>query len=1200
MDKEQTIIRKLIGLFLFLVLINPLSAQIYNIETEDGNSVSTCSGIFTDSDAFSDDAFLNNEDFMVTFCSDQTDECLTIDFTSFDVGDPQDWLYVWDGADTATGEFVGAFNNPFGNNTNNILTLFPNGIQSVSGCFTFYFHSDSDFITGSGWEANISCYDPCVTCSDGIQNGTESGIDCGGACADCPEPIYIDEGGTVTTCGSSFTDSGGFDQNYSNNESNTITICADNPNPAFCISALFTEFSVENNWDYLFIYDGNSVNAPVIGGYTGTNSPGEIIGSGSCLTFFFTSDFQISNFPGWVAEISCGDCADEPVPSYADCVGALALCEDVQNADTPSDGAGNVSSEIPANNCFMTEVNVIWYIFDVESDGIFNFTLDADAQSNGDYDWVVYDITGLSCDDLSDAEDVSCNTWGLPTGTLVEPTGISTANGGIGTSNGPGNFNGPPFNEDLDVETGDTYVLVISNCCNATAGFEIDFSASTAEIYDAYDPIIDDVSASCANNQVTVTFNELIDCTSISEVDFEIIGPNGSINILSASAEWCDNGNEGTNTIELYLDEVLDENENYTFSTTDIEDGVADLCGNTNTNESFDFSTSTSLTIAYSVTPSDCAAPLPNGTAQITVEGGIAPYYVEIGSQNDYDVDVFFFDELNFGVQQVEVYDLLGCHATFFLDIPSSNSLMDNEVLITNVSCAGGDGFFEVNTSGGVGFGPWNYLLTDTLGTEIASALDTSYFLVENLDVSTYLLSVTDQSGLSSCADLQEIVIGQPDSILLHSTSDTTVCYNGQAELSAYISSGYTGSPFTIYWESDTGNFTSNENQIIPSATLTSSESYLVYAQDDLGCYSDTLTVNVVVADLLSFEITPDQVICPETALDLEVSNISGGYGLDYTTTWILEDGTAFIGNILPVQPDSITSYCVTVGDICETPDVDTCVTVSPSLSVPVTFSIDSDTSSCPPYLATFTNTTDPSLFESATWYFGDGNQSNDLVNTNNIYTFSGNFNVALSLSTAQGCVFDTIVENAITIFPVPNPYFVMYPQIATLQNTTIDFNNQTVGASSYYWIFDTINNLGESYDENPTFTFPDLVADNYYVKLTAYNVYGCESSLTQLLIVREDQTLYVPNSFTPNGDGDNDYFFVQGVELDPNAFSLIIFDRWGGVVYESTDLYGRWNGSVKGSDYYAQPGVYVYHLSYQVNGTLAGEQIVGSVTLLK
>ena len=66
----------------------------------------------------------------------------------FDIADAGDHLYIWDGADTTTGQFIGGFNSPFGSNDNNLILLYPDGIQSTSGCFTFYFHSDSDFITG--------------------------------------------------------------------------------------------------------------------------------------------------------------------------------------------------------------------------------------------------------------------------------------------------------------------------------------------------------------------------------------------------------------------------------------------------------------------------------------------------------------------------------------------------------------------------------------------------------------------------------------------------------------------------------------------------------------------------------------------------------------------------------------------------------------------------------------------------------------------------------------------------------------------------------------------------------------------------------------------------------------------------------------------------------------------------------------------
>ena len=108
-----------------LFSVNVLNAQTYNIADENGNSINTCGGAFTDSDAFNDEVYVNDEEYMVTFCADNAGECIQFDFTSFDIPDADDWLYIWDGADTATAAFVGQFNNPFGNNANDLLNIYP-------------------------------------------------------------------------------------------------------------------------------------------------------------------------------------------------------------------------------------------------------------------------------------------------------------------------------------------------------------------------------------------------------------------------------------------------------------------------------------------------------------------------------------------------------------------------------------------------------------------------------------------------------------------------------------------------------------------------------------------------------------------------------------------------------------------------------------------------------------------------------------------------------------------------------------------------------------------------------------------------------------------------------------------------------------------------------------------------------------------
>jgi len=102
---------------------------------------------------------------------------------------------------------------------------------------------------------------------------------------------------TYTTASGTFYDSGGSAANYSDDERLIWTIA---PVNATSVTVNFSSFSAENTWDYLYIYDGNSINAPLIGYHTGTNSPGTITSSGGSLTFEWRSDCA-TTASGWNA-----------------------------------------------------------------------------------------------------------------------------------------------------------------------------------------------------------------------------------------------------------------------------------------------------------------------------------------------------------------------------------------------------------------------------------------------------------------------------------------------------------------------------------------------------------------------------------------------------------------------------------------------------------------------------------------------------------------------------------------------------------------------------------------------------------------------------------------------------------------------------------------------------------------------------------
>ncbi len=115
---------------------------------------------------------------------------------------------------------------------------------------------------------------------------------------------YNMQNGTIETCNALFYDNGGPNGNYSNNKEYKLTF-----KPATdesILEAIFEEFSLESDYDYLYIYDGTSTNATLIGQYSGTNSPGIITATNAegALTFRFTSDYGV-NEPGWKATVKC-------------------------------------------------------------------------------------------------------------------------------------------------------------------------------------------------------------------------------------------------------------------------------------------------------------------------------------------------------------------------------------------------------------------------------------------------------------------------------------------------------------------------------------------------------------------------------------------------------------------------------------------------------------------------------------------------------------------------------------------------------------------------------------------------------------------------------------------------------------------------------------------------------------------------------
>jgi|GEM_PF-6469001 len=327
--------------------------------------------------------------------------------------------------------------------------------------------------------------------------------------------------------------------------------------------------------------------------------------------------------------------------------------------------------------------------------------------------------------------------------------------------------------------------------------------------------------------------------------------------------------------------------------------------------------------------------------------------------------------------------------------------------------------------------------------------------------------------------------------------------------------------------------------------------------------YNVTATVNdcdgqanltVVLHPMPTITMNPAvDTICEGDTILLTAS--SNQEGLTYT--W----NTGMMDSLISIHPTTNSTYWVTVtNDWCENKnsafiqvDLIPEITVSPS-----------DTTICKgDAIILNVNTSAPS--PGFHWNFG-ATQASLSVSTN--YTTLYQVTVTSGLCAASGGVLVDVV-------PVPDVNLGADDYIC--EGSTVVLNCQ-LGYSAYLW---SDGSQGSALEVSQ----PGLVWVRVYDK-------GCSNSDTITLL--QCTEIFVPNVFTPNGDGKNDNFYPKGVSV--NDFEMFIFNRWGEFLFSTTDMLAGWDGRYKGE--LCIDGVYYYLINY--TGTGIKRQINGIVTLMK
>lgn len=242
----------------------------------------------------------------------------------------------------------------------------------------------------------------------------------------------------------------------------------------------------------------------------------------------------------------------------------------------------------------------------------------------------------------------------------------------------------------------------------------------------------------------------------------------------------------------------------------------------------------------------------------------------------------------------------------------------------------------------------------------------------------------------------------------------------------------------------------------------------------------------------------------------------------------------------------------------------------------------------CAPLDVAFTNlSTTQSTNASFSWDFGDGNSRSS--GPNHRYDLPGIYTVTLTVENLNGCIgSDTATrQEYIHVFPVPVPGFSTDPLIISAFDPQITVTDRSQGAHACLYSFD--DRVFE--DCNFTHTLENVKPQT--ITQIVSNRFGCKAE-TAFTFRVADHTIYVPNAFTPNGDGTNDIF--EPVITGALKYDMHIIDRWGAEVFVGKDVKRGWDGGGRNGEHFVQNGLYQYFIvvtdfsgwTYEYKGTVA------------
>lgn len=209
-------------------------------------------------------------------------------------------------------------------------------------------------------------------------------------------------------------------------------------------------------------------------------------------------------------------------------------------------------------------------------------------------------------------------------------------------------------------------------------------------------------------------------------------------------------------------------------------------------------------------------------------------------------------------------------------------------------------------------------------------------------------------------------------------------------------------------------------------------------------------------------------------------------------------------------------------------------------------------------------------------WDFGD-NTTDTLISPAHIFEETGVYSINLEITSPIGCYSSKEYPFLIEVLESPTADFNYTPDYITNANSTIEITDNSENAISWQYI---VNDDVSLFQPDINYTFQDTGIQK--VDLVVLHPSGCPDTITRYFDVVPEAGIYIPNAFSPNGDGINDIFKPKGNYFGVQDYQMAIYSRWGDQVFLTEDLESGWNGKRNNSGQDSAPDVYVYKIIFK------------------